>query len=44
MINTGRNRLDSDELDFAPEEQKSETKKFKLEEDFLYGLVTGSDL
>ena len=44
MINTsGRGRLDS-ESDFAPEEQKTETKKYKLEEDFLYGLVTGSDL
>ena len=52
MINTsgpGRNRLDqrfeSVISDFGGEEEKkAENRNFKLEEDFLYGLVTGSDL
>jgi len=30
--------------DFLEEEKKTDTRAFKLEEDFLYGLVTGSDL
>ena len=40
----GRNRLESVMSDFGEEEKKTETRTFKLEEDFLYGLVTGSDL
>lgn len=46
MINTGggRNRLESVMSDFLEEEKKTDTRAFKLEEDFLYGLVTGSNL
>ena len=46
MINTGlRSRVESVMSDFCGEEEKKvENRNFKLEEDFLYGLVTGSDL
>ena len=44
MIDTSdRGRLESVVSDFV-EEEKKETRAFKLEEDFLFGLVTGSDL
>jgi len=40
----GRGRLDSDD-DFDEEEKKaSESRAFKLEEDILYGLMTGKSL
>ena len=43
MIDTSdRGRLDSAVSDFV--EEVKETRTFKLEEDFLFGLVTGSDL
>lgn len=43
MIDTSdRGRLDSAVSDFV--EEVKETRAFKLEEDFLFGLVTGSDL
>ena len=45
MINTGaRGRFESGSDDFGEEEKRDVTKTFKHEEDFLYGLVTGSDL
>jgi hypothetical protein len=44
MIDTsGRSRLESTNSDFLDEEKKTDTRTFKLEEDFLYGLVTGSE-
>ena len=43
MINTGRARLESVSSDFAPEEQKVD-QRIKMEEDFLYGLKSGSNL
>ena len=39
-----RNRFESVASDFLEEEKKIDTRQFKLEEDFLYGLVTGSNL
>ena len=39
-----RNRFESVASDFLEEEKKIDTRTFKLEEDFLYGLVTGSNL
>ena len=45
VINTtgGRNRLESVMSDYLEEEKKTETRTVKLEEDFLFGLVTGKD-
>ena len=39
-----RNRFEPVSSDFLEEEKKIDTRAFKLEEDFLYGLVTGSNL
>lgn len=39
-----QNRFESVASDFLEEEKKIDTRTFKLEEDFLYGLVTGSNL
>lgn len=46
MIDTrggARNRFESVASDFLEEEKKIDTRRFKMEEDFLYGLVTGSN-
>jgi len=44
MINTnGHNRLESVSSDFLEEEKKTNGQRIKLEEDFLFGLVTGKD-
>ena len=43
-VGGARNRFESVASDFLEEEKKIDTRTFKLEEDFLYGLVTGSNL
>ena len=44
MITTaGRNRLESVASDYLEEEKKTDTRSLKMEEDFLFGLVTGKD-
>eukprot|EP00354_Favella_ehrenbergii_P010525 CAMPEP_0170458512 /NCGR_PEP_ID=MMETSP0123-20130129/5457_1 /TAXON_ID=182087 /ORGANISM="Favella ehrenbergii, Strain Fehren 1" /LENGTH=108 /DNA_ID=CAMNT_0010722685 /DNA_START=267 /DNA_END=593 /DNA_ORIENTATION=- len=40
----GRDRLESVNSDFAPEEFKGESRNDKKEEDFLYGLLTSKKL
>ena len=43
ITTTGRNRLESVASDYLEEEKKTDTRSLKMEEDFLFGLVTGKD-